>query len=193
MAEQNGTDQQASGPLAGEPGRREKRRERRTQADWHRPPRRAVRWLAWWVVLMSFWVAVDDSFQFDELLAGAGAAALAALTAEVITYQAATRLTIRPRWLLAVAGLPGEVARDTWIVYGALLRLLLRGQPPDSEFAEVPVAYGDDTALGETRRVLLTGARSLAPNTFVLGIDPERDVMVVHRLVAPASAPGSGE
>jgi hypothetical protein len=28
------------------------------------------------------------------------------------------------------------------------------------------------------------GGTSLAPNTFVLGIDRERDVMVVHRLVA---------
>lgn len=34
-----------------------------------------------------------------------------------------------------------------------------------------------------TRRVLLTGARSLAPNEFVLGIDAETDTMVLHRLV----------
>ena len=37
-----------------------------------------------------------------------------------------------------------------------------------------------------TRRTLLVGGTSVAPNTFVLGIDPERDVMVVHRLVAAA-------
>jgi hypothetical protein len=34
-----------------------------------------------------------------------------------------------------------------------------------------------------TRRVLLTGAYSLAPNKFVLGMDEQRDVMVVHELV----------
>jgi hypothetical protein len=34
-----------------------------------------------------------------------------------------------------------------------------------------------------TRRVLLIGGTSIAPNTFALGIDSERDVMVVHRLV----------
>ena len=54
-------------------------------------------------------------------------------------------------------------------------------------FIELPVRYGDDTPLGVTRRVLLIGATSLAPNTFVLGIDPERDVMVVHQLVPEAS------
>ena len=31
--------------------------------------------------------------------------------------------------------------------------------------------------------MLLVGGRSLAPNTFVLGIDEDRDVMVVHQLV----------
>ena len=59
-----------------------------------------------------------------------------------------------------------------------------RGSPPRGGFRELPVRYGDGTPLGVTRRVLLTGAYSLAPNKFVLGIDEERDVMVVHELVA---------
>jgi hypothetical protein len=62
--------------------------------------------------------------------------------------------------------------------------MVFRGQPPDSEFAEIPVPYGDDSPLGETRRVLLTWARCLAPNAFTLGLDAERDVMVVHKLVS---------
>ena len=155
----------------------------------HRAPRRAARWLAWWVLMMSFWVAIDDSLQPDELLAGAGAAALAALAAEAVTHQAAVRLRVRPRWLLAAVRLPWEVARDTGLVYGALVRLLLRRQPPDGEFAELPVRYGDDTPRGETRRLLLTWEGSLAPNVFVLGMDAERGVMVVHRLVSPGRAP----
>jgi len=133
--------------------------------------------------MMAFWVAIDDSLESDELLVGAGAAALAALAAEVITDQEAVRFRMRPRWLLPALRLPGHVARDTWIVFAALARMLVRGQSPDSEFAELPVRYGDATALGQTRRMLLTGARSPAPNMFVLGLDPERDVMVVHRLV----------
>ncbi len=134
--------------------------------------------------MMSLWVAIDDSLQPDELLAGAGAAALAALAAEAVTSQAAVRLRIRPRWLLAAVRLPGDVGRDTWLLFGALVRLLLRREPPHSEFAVLPVRYGGGTPHGETRRVLLTWAGSLAPNTFVLGMDAERDVMVVHRLVA---------
>jgi multisubunit Na+/H+ antiporter MnhE subunit len=164
-----------TGPLAGEP------RERRPDV----PVARRVRsWLVWWLLLMSFWVMIDDSIATDELLAGAGAAALAALFAELVTYQAATRFHVRIRWLVPALSLPGQVVRDTMIVYGALWRRLVHGEQPPSAFLELPVRFGDDTPAGVTRRTLLIGGTSVAPNTFALGIDPERDVMVVHRLVA---------
>jgi multisubunit Na+/H+ antiporter MnhE subunit len=166
----------ANGPRAGEPRRRGQQPEPTAR-------HRAATWLAWWVLLMSLWVAVDDSLQFDELLAGAGAAALAALAAEVASHQAAARFKVKPGWLVQAVRLPGEVAHDTVTVFAALARTLVTRQPPDGGFSELPVAYGDDTPLGVTRRVLLTGAQSLAPNKFVLGLDAERDTMVVHQLV----------
>jgi hypothetical protein len=49
---------------------------------------------------MSFWVMLDDSINADELLAGAGAAALAAFFAELVSYQAATRFRMRIEWLV---------------------------------------------------------------------------------------------
>jgi len=166
-----------TGPVAGEP------RPRRPAGAAARP-RRLATWLAWWIILMSLWVAVDDSFASDELLAGVGVAALAALAAELVGDQAGLRLRIRAAWLVRALGLPGQVARQTVMVFAALARTLFTKAPPASgRFRELPVSYGDDTPLGVTRRVLLTGARSLAPNEFVLGIDAERDVMVTHQLV----------
>jgi multisubunit Na+/H+ antiporter MnhE subunit len=133
---------------------------------------------------MSFWIMIDDSVNTDELLAGAGAAALAALFAELVTHQAATRFRIRITWLTPALSLPGQVVRDLVIVYHALWRRLACGEQPPSAFVERPARFGDDTPAGMTRRTLLVGGTSVAPNTFVLGIDPERDVMVVHQLVA---------
>ena len=179
MAEQSAQQPQPTGPLAGEPRRRGGRRGHLEPTVRHR----AATWLAWWVLLMSLWVAVDDSLQSDELLAGAGAAALAALAAEIASHQAATRLQIRAGWLARAFRLPGEVAHDTYTVFAALARTLATRQSPRGGFRELPVRYGDDTPLGVTRRVLLTGAYSLAPNKFVLGMDEQRDVMVVHELV----------
>jgi multisubunit Na+/H+ antiporter MnhE subunit len=154
-----------------------------------RPPekapfaRRAGAWLTWWVLLMSFWVILDDSIATDELLAGAAAAALAAFLAELVTYQAAARVRARARWLARVFGLPGQVAGDTLIVFGALWRRLAHGDEPPSGFRVVPVRYGDDSAEGKTRRALLVGAKSIAPNSFALGIDSGTNTMVIHQLV----------
>jgi len=162
------------GPLAGEPRERE-----------YREPviARVRAGLAWWVLLMALWVILDDSLDTDELLAGAGASAIAALVAELATHQAATRFRLRIGWLAGVVRLPGQVAGDLVTVYAALWRRLIRGEQPDSGFVTEPVRSGDDTPAGVTRRVLLIGARSIAPNEFALGIDRDRDVMISHQLV----------
>jgi multisubunit Na+/H+ antiporter MnhE subunit len=145
--------------------------------------RRIRAWLVWWVLLLGFWVAVDDSIGLAEVGAGAGAAALGAFVAELAGHQAATRFRLRPGWLLPAVKLPGQVIRDTAIVFRALWKRLLTGEQPPSGFRELPARFGDDTNESVTRRVLLVGANSLAPNTFVLGVDEDRDVMVVHQLV----------
>ena len=108
-----------AGPLAGEP--------RERALDLPRA-RRVGSWLIWWVLMMSFWVILDDSIATDELLAGAGAAALAALLAELVTYQAASRFRMRISWLVPALRLPGEVAVDMVIVYAALWRRLEIGR-----------------------------------------------------------------
>jgi multisubunit Na+/H+ antiporter MnhE subunit len=149
-----------------------------------RNPGAVMTGLTWWVLLMSLWVAVDDSLAGDELLAGAGAAALAALAAAVISRQAGTRYRIRAAWFRRALALPGQVVGDTIAVFGVLARVIATGAPPPhGAYREIPVRYGDDTPLDVTRRVLLTGARSLTPNAFVVDLDAERDVMVVHELV----------
>ncbi len=88
-----------------------------------RGSRRVATWFTWWVLLMSLWVAVDDSLASDELLAGAGAAALAALAAEVVSYQTATRYRIRAAWLPRALRLPGQVTSDTLAVFGVLAQV----------------------------------------------------------------------
>jgi multisubunit Na+/H+ antiporter MnhE subunit len=145
--------------------------------------RRLGAWLLWWVLLMSLWVILDNSIASDELLAGAGAAALGACLAEVAGYQAATRFRMRIEWLVPALSLPAQVVRDTVIVFAALWRRLARGEEPASGFRELPVRYGSGTAEGKTRRALYVGGQSVAPNTFALGIDRDRDVMIIHQLV----------
>jgi hypothetical protein len=144
---------------------------------------RAGTWLAWWIVLTSFWIMIDDSLATDELLAGAGAAALGALAAEFATYHAGVRPRVRMRWLAPALRLPGQVVSDTVTVYRALWRRVVTGEQPDSAFVTEAARHGGGSPGQMTRRVLLIGGRSLAPNSFALGIDPETDTMVLHELV----------
>jgi multisubunit Na+/H+ antiporter MnhE subunit len=137
---------------------------------------------------MSLWVALDDSLATDELLAGAGAAAIAALAAETACHQAALLFRFRLAWLLPALRLPGQVAVDTVTVYRALWRKLAHGEDPRGGFAEERIQPGEDGSAGVLRRTLIIGGRSLAPNAYALGIDAEREVMVVHRLVGSGLA-----
>jgi multisubunit Na+/H+ antiporter MnhE subunit len=169
---------QVSGPAAGT-GSPRRRTEERPFA------RRVGSWLVWWALLMAFWVVLDYSLAAAELLVGAGVAAVGAFVTELVAYQAASHFRMRIKWLVPMFALPGRVVRDTVIVFGALFRRLVHGEEPASGFLAVTKAWGDESAQGLTRRALLVGGSSVAPNTLVLGIDRDRDVMIVHHLVLP--------
>lgn len=140
---------------------------------------------------MALWVWADDSILFSELLVGAAVAAMGATLVEIVQNQTASHVRIRAEWLGAAVRLPPRVLRDTITVYGAIARTIRTGRPPASRFEEVPVHARGETAADVTHRALIVGGASLAPNTFVLGIDTERDVMVVHHLVPPKRARGA--
>src|SRR5689334_1208476 len=147
--------------------------------------RGAAAWAACWVLLMSFWMILNNSAALDELLAGTGAAALAALFVLGVSARAGVRFRFRARWLAPAARLPWAVLRDTGIVFAALWRRVTRGEQPASALRELPVRYGGTDAESVTRRVLLVAGRSVAPNAFAAALEPSRDVLVVHELVPP--------
>jgi multisubunit Na+/H+ antiporter MnhE subunit len=169
-----------TGPVAGAGSPRRRERERGLAS-------RVGSWLGWWAVLTGFWVGLDWSTDTAEVLVGAAVAAVTALMVELVEYQTDTYVRIRMKWLLAAWRLPVQVLRDTAIVLAALWRRVVHGEEPRAGFTETPIRWGDDNALGMTRRALLTGVKSVAPNSFVLGIDRHKEVLVSHRLVLPTA------
>lgn len=145
--------------------------------------RRAGSFLAWWVGLMAFWVWIDDTLARAELLVGAGVAVMGALFAETVQHQAGTYLRVRFEWFAYALPIPMRVVRDLGIIFHALWRRIVAGESPSSSFEEVPMKVGGQTSEEVTRRALVVAGTSIAPNTFVLGIDEDRSVMLVHRLV----------
>ncbi len=153
--------------------------------------RRVGSWLVWWSLLMAFWMWVDDSLLLPEIVAGVIVSIAGATLAEAAQHPSATRIRIRIEWLAPALSLPRQVAQDSVVVFAALWRKLARGEDPPSGYVGRPLAYGEESAEGETRRVLQVAGSSVAPNTFALGIDPDEEVMVVHHLVLPDGGRGA--
>ena len=69
-------------------------------------------------------------------------------------------------------------------MFGALWRRLAHGQDPPSAFRLAAGPLRRRHGRGErTRRALLIGGKSIAPNSIAAGIDKDTDTMVVHELV----------
>ena len=153
-------------------------------------PKRVVAWLAWWVLLMALWVWADDSLALAELLAGAGAAAIAASVAELVQHQSATHFRPQAEWVAPALRLPLKLVKDTALVTKVLWARIVHGQDPPSAFRALAVRAGGNSAEDVTRRVLIIGGTSFTPNTFALGIDNQHDLMFVHQLVSRPEEPG---
>ena len=85
--------------------------------------------------------------------------------------------------------MPTRLVKDTVLALQVLWRRLARGEQPRSGFRVLPTKFGDDSPDGATRRALITGGRSITPNTFVVGLDRDTELMVVHQLVINQGAP----
>lgn len=152
--------------------------------------KRLTAWVVWWTLLMAFWVWADDSLMLAELLAGAGAAAIGASVAELVQHQSATHFRPRAEWVTPVFRLPAKMMKDLAVVCKALWDRVVHRQAPPSAFRAIPVRAGGRSPEDVTRRALLIAGMSFTPNTFALGIDQDKDLMVVHQLVSRPEVPG---
>jgi len=152
-----------------------------------RVARLGVGWLGRGAVLYALWLALIDNVHRSDLITGLPCAALAAALATAVDVSRTSRAHPRPGMFLRVPLTLVMLVTDTVRLTWALVRTLA-GRPVHGRFRAVayPTTTGDPAAAG--RRALSEIAGSLAPNRYVLGIDPEREVMVVHELL-PSSAP----
>jgi hypothetical protein len=173
-------------------------------------------WLGWFAALAGLYVLLVDTTKPEELaVAAAAAAAGATLTLGLADGGEGARSARPVPWAgglaHAFARIPGDSARVT----AALWRRVVQGRPVHGAFRVVEFdagtedagtedaggggARGDDSAGGGARgddsdarrRAIATWLESLAPNRYVVGIDPEREVMLVHELVVEGDSADS--
>jgi multisubunit Na+/H+ antiporter MnhE subunit len=133
---------------------------------------------------MAAWLVLTTTTDPLEMAAGAIAAAIAATVAELVRMQDLQAIRVRPRWMLRAGVLPRHVLADTWTLFRALWRHLLFRRPVKGAFLALPFdPGGEDDPYAAGRRALITAAITVTPNTYVVGIDAEQNLILVHQLV----------
>ncbi|WP_042364586.1 hypothetical protein [Streptacidiphilus neutrinimicus] len=155
---------------------------------------------AWWLLLLGLECVFISTVSPAELVLGAGAAALGAAAAALLSRLERPRVGPLTRFAPAVAAWPGTLLADT----GRLLRLAaacaVLGRRPRGSFRQVRLRDGAGAAWSG----LLISA---TPGGCVVGVEERGDVTVltVHRIFpepsaldrvltgpAPEPAPGTG-
>jgi hypothetical protein len=131
----------------------------------------------------AFYLLLIDTLDLPELFAGAGATVLAALAFEATREQGFAEMAVRPAMLARIwrplARVPPDVARVSFAALAQLLRpRRRRGTLRAFDFQH----GGPGRATDAARRALAESAGSLAPNTIVIGVDPERNLILAHQL-----------
>jgi multisubunit Na+/H+ antiporter MnhE subunit len=137
-------------------------------------------WVAWWFVCAVLWLLLVDNTHTSELVVGAAVAVLGASAALGVRQQRQVVLRPRLRWLLRLWRPVAAFPRDLWLV----TRALVHARRIEGRFVAIPVSEArGDTAEDTARRTMIQAAGSFAPNTYVIGTDFDRDLVLVHQLV----------
>jgi multisubunit Na+/H+ antiporter MnhE subunit len=151
-------------------------------------PKRGRHLAIWSGALVALWLALTTTLDVQELVAGALAAAVAAVTAELVRAQGLVRFRPMPRWLVRSRILPRRVLSDSVLLGRVLFRHALRREVASGAFRALGFDPGGDDARSATRRALVIAAISLTPNTIVVGIDRNERLILVHQLAPSRDA-----
>lgn len=149
-------------------------------------------WVGWLAGLLGFYLLLAVKLSWQEAAAGAVAAAVGATGATVVARVGGLHFRVHLRWLRRFIRLPWRVLADCGIVTAALGCALVRRRPVEGYFRTVPFDPGDNRGDSAARRALVAAGISIAPNTFVVAIDREHHLLVIHQLV-PSARPPRGE
>jgi hypothetical protein len=130
----------------------------------------------------AFYLLLIDTFLLPEVYAWIGAALLCGVAFALSQEQGFTEARIRPWWLLRGWRVVIRAFPDIGLLCYEALAQLLRPRPARGEFRAVPFRAGGDRAQDAGRRAMTEWLGSVAPNTIVVGVDAERDLLLVHQL-----------
>lgn len=131
----------------------------------------------------SFYLLLIDITDLPELYAGAAVVLISALVFEAAREQGLAEVGLTAPQLLRLWRPLLRIPRDIALVSLAALAQALAPRASRGSLRAFPFHAGSPTGARDTgRRALAEAAGSLAPNTIVIGIDVERDLILGHQL-----------
>ena len=137
--------------------------------------------------LLGLWVLFVSQTQRAELVAGIFAAALGAVADGVVKAKRLAKFGPRPRWLWLFSWEPWYVLTGSAAIMWALARRLM-GKKSAAQFRVVPFRAGGNDSESAAQRALALTLTTIPPNFIVVGIDKQRNFMLVHQ-VSPTGTP----
>ena len=128
-----------------------------------------------------YWLLVDTTSSPD-LWAGGAAALLAAAVYSAAYLESDESAAIKLRWLTIAVRELAKVPLGILIVCREIIAQTFAPRAPRGVIQVDPFDAGEGSAHDLGRRALTEGFRSFAPNTVVIGVDPDNDRLLFHRL-----------
>jgi hypothetical protein len=145
--------------------------------------RRLAAWLLAWLLAAALYLVLIDVTDLPELIVGAGAAAIAASGFELAREQRTVGgFRARLRWLRHLSRPLRTVPADIGALSVLAVRQLIHPRDVNGVFRAVPFRCGDDDGLETGRRAVAESLGSFAPNTIIVGVDPECELLLGHQL-----------
>lgn len=141
-----------------------------------------------WILLLGlllgggFYFLLIDTASLPELYVLAGVAVGCAVAFGLAREQGFVESRIDPRWLLGVWRVLLQIPLDIAFLCWEALAQLISPRQARGTFRAAPFKAPADTAADTGRRALSEWLGSLSPNTIVVGVDADRDLLLVHQL-----------
>lgn len=143
---------------------------------------RIALFVAAWAAMAAWWLLLVDLTLVPELLLGAGTATVAAIGVEVARRGAPATEVPRLRWALRLWRPLLALPRDVAIVSAIAFVQLVRPKGTRGRFRTVRFDAATEEPHDRARRALAEAAGSVAPNTVIVGVDPDTRLLLAHQL-----------
>lgn len=145
--------------------------------------RRGLAWTVGGLLAGGLYMLLIDTTSLPELIVAVAAAAIAATGFELAREQeTAGGMTAHLRWLATLHRAVVKVPKDIAFVSFEAVRQLVRPRRVTGTFRAVPFHCGPDHDIEIGRRALAESFGSFAPNTIIVGVDVERELILGHQL-----------